>query len=113
MTVVATELERIADPAGAAGAVWRRLGREEWQTLPEALDHPDGDRLYAAQWKKACARRSEREAAEREAKRPTCVRVRRRVHRRALAGDHTVFVAGRVGPTVRSVRERGRRPRGD
>jgi hypothetical protein len=32
--VVVTELERItADPAGAAGAVWRRLGRDEWQTL--------------------------------------------------------------------------------
>ncbi|MCM9077362.1 replication-relaxation family protein [Streptomyces spororaveus] len=78
--VVVAELERItADPAGAAGAVWRRLGREEWQTLPEALDNPDGDRLYAAQWKEARDRRAEREAAEREAaereaKRPVCAR---------------------------------------
>ncbi|PLW73714.1 hypothetical protein C0036_05775 [Streptomyces sp. DJ] len=37
----------IADPGGAAGAVWRRLGRDEWQTLTEALDSPDGDRLHA------------------------------------------------------------------
>ncbi|MFE3583176.1 replication-relaxation family protein [Streptomyces vinaceus] len=73
--VVVTELERItADPAGAAGAVWRRLGREEWQTLPEALDNPDGDRLYAAQRKEVRDRRAEREAAEREAKRPVCAR---------------------------------------
>ncbi|MFE2561274.1 replication-relaxation family protein [Streptomyces sp. NPDC059352] len=73
--VVVSELERItADPAGAAGAVWRRLGREEWQTLPEALDNPDGDRLYAAQRKEVRARRAEREAAEREAKRPVCAR---------------------------------------
>ncbi|MER6523050.1 replication-relaxation family protein [Streptomyces sp. NPDC001553] len=73
--VVVTELERItADPAGAAGAVWRRLGRQEWQTLPEALDNPDGDRLYAVQWKDARDRRAEREAAEREAKRPVCAR---------------------------------------
>lgn len=73
--VVVTELERItADPAGAAGAVWRRLGREEWQTLPEALDNLDGDRLHAAQWKEARDRRAEREAAEREAERPVCAR---------------------------------------
>ncbi|MFF4179445.1 replication-relaxation family protein [Streptomyces sp. NPDC001750] len=71
--VVVTELERItADPAGAAGRVWRRLGREEWQTLSEALGNPDGDRLYAAQRKEARDRRAEREAAEREAKRPVC-----------------------------------------
>ncbi|WP_335938988.1 replication-relaxation family protein [Streptomyces sp. PTD5-9] len=45
--VVVTELERItADPAGAGGRVWRRLGRQEWQTLSEALDNPDGERLY-------------------------------------------------------------------
>ncbi|MFI6645950.1 hypothetical protein [Streptomyces sp. NPDC050504] len=45
--VVVTELERIiADPAGAAGAVWRRFGRERWQTLPGALDNPDGRRLH-------------------------------------------------------------------
>ncbi|MDX3697976.1 hypothetical protein PV726_49120 [Streptomyces europaeiscabiei] len=73
--VVVTELERItADPAGAAGPVWRRLGRDEWQTLPEALDNPDGDRLYAVQWEEARRRQAEREAAEREAQRPVCTR---------------------------------------
>ncbi|MGW1902236.1 replication-relaxation family protein [Streptomyces hirsutus] len=73
--VVVTELERItADPAGAGGAVWRRLGRDEWQTLHEALDNPDGDRLYAVQWEQARRRRAEREAAQREAQRPVCAR---------------------------------------
>lgn len=73
--VVVTELERItAAPAGAAGAVWRRLGRDEWQSLPEALDNPDGDHLYAAQWKEARDRQAEQQAAEREAKRPVCTR---------------------------------------
>ncbi|GAA2966735.1 hypothetical protein [Streptomyces enissocaesilis] len=75
--VVVTELERItADAEGAAGKVWRRLGREEdeWQTLAEALDNPDGDRLYAVQWKEARRRQEEREAAAREAKRPVCTR---------------------------------------
>uniref|UniRef100_UPI0036722FB4 replication-relaxation family protein n=1 Tax=Bacillus tropicus TaxID=2026188 RepID=UPI0036722FB4 len=73
--VVVTELERItANPAGAAGKVWRRLGRQEWQTLPEALDNPDGDRLYAVQLERAHHRKAEREAAEREAKRPVCTR---------------------------------------
>ncbi|MEL5960065.1 hypothetical protein AADR41_35820 [Streptomyces sp. CLV115] len=71
--VVVTELERItADPAGAAGKVWRRLGRDEWQTLDEALGNPDGDRLYAVQWEQARRRKTEREAAEREAQRPVC-----------------------------------------
>ncbi|MFF5639739.1 replication-relaxation family protein [Streptomyces sp. NPDC012825] len=71
--VLVTELERITtDPAGAAGEVWRRLGREEWQTLGEALDNPDGDRLYLVQWRAAKRRREEREAAEREARRPVC-----------------------------------------
>ncbi|MBT2440073.1 hypothetical protein J7E93_08050 [Streptomyces sp. ISL-36] len=71
--VVVTELEGItADPAGAAGAVWRRLGRDEWQTLGEALDNPDGDRLYAVQWREANRRQAEREAAEWEAQRPVC-----------------------------------------
>lgn len=71
--VVVTELERItADPAGAAGAVWRRLGRQEWQTLDEALDNPDGDRLYAVRWEQARRRKAEREAAAREAQRPVC-----------------------------------------
>ncbi|MFI2209839.1 hypothetical protein [Streptomyces sp. NPDC020141] len=73
LPVVVTELERItADPAGAAGKVWRRLGRDEWQTLHQALDNPDGDRLYAVQLKEARRRLAEREAAEREARRPVC-----------------------------------------
>ncbi|MFF0754597.1 replication-relaxation family protein [Streptomyces sp. NPDC004267] len=73
--VVVTELERItADPAGAAGAVWRRLGRDEWQTLSEALDNPDGDRLYRVELQEARRRQAEREAAHREAQRPVCTR---------------------------------------
>ncbi|MFD4860650.1 replication-relaxation family protein [Streptomyces atratus] len=75
--VVVTELERItADPDGAAGKVWRRLGRDEdeWQTLREALDNPDGDRLYTVQRKEAHRRKEEREAAQREAQRPVCTR---------------------------------------
>ncbi|MFC9751236.1 replication-relaxation family protein [Streptomyces niveus] len=73
--VVVTELERItADPAGARGAVWRRLGRDQWQTLREALDNPDGDRLHAVQREQARRRKAEREAAEREAQRPECAR---------------------------------------
>ncbi|WP_459740919.1 hypothetical protein [Streptomyces sp. E-15] len=75
MPVVVTELERItADPAGAAGAVWRRLGREEWQTLTEALDNPDGERLYRVELREARRRQAEREAAHREAQRPVCTR---------------------------------------
>ncbi|MEW2275618.1 replication-relaxation family protein [Streptomyces griseofuscus] len=71
--VVVTELERItADPAGAAGRVWRRLGREEWQALGEALDNPDGERLYRMEQEQSRRRHAEREAAEREAKRPVC-----------------------------------------
>ncbi|WP_221355399.1 hypothetical protein [Streptomyces beigongshangae] len=73
--VVVTELERITtDPAAAAGKVWRRLGRQEWQTLNEALDNPDGDRLHAVQSKEAHRRRQEREAAAKEARRPVCAR---------------------------------------
>ncbi|WP_406406248.1 hypothetical protein OG923_00160 [Streptomyces halstedii] len=71
--MVVTELERItADPDGAGGKVWRTLGRDEdeWQTLGEALDNPDGDRLYAVQREEAHRRQKEREAAEREAQRP-------------------------------------------
>ncbi|MFJ2271819.1 replication-relaxation family protein [Streptomyces sp. NPDC087849] len=73
--VVVTELERItADPAGAAGAVWRRLGCDEWQTLTEALDNPDGERLYRVELQEARRRQAEREAAHREAQRPVCTR---------------------------------------
>ncbi|MET7695235.1 hypothetical protein ABZT06_46340 [Streptomyces sp. NPDC005483] len=75
MPVVVTELERItADPEGAAGKVWRRLGREQWQTLNEALDNPDGERLYAVEVEQSRRRQAERKAAEREAKRPVCTR---------------------------------------
>lgn len=73
--VVVTELERItADPAGAAGPVWRRLGRDEWQTLSEALDNPDGERLYRVELQEARRQQAEREAAHREAQRPVCTR---------------------------------------
>ncbi|MEV2255726.1 hypothetical protein AB0I94_35115 [Streptomyces sp. NPDC050147] len=73
--VVVTELERItADPDGAAGKVWHRLGREEWQTLTDALDNPDGDRLYVVQAEQVRKRQREREAAAREAQRPMCRR---------------------------------------
>lgn len=73
--VVVTELERItADLAGAAGKVWRRLGRDEWQTLTEALDNPDGEKLYRVELQEARRRQAEREAAHREAQRPVCTR---------------------------------------
>lgn len=36
-------------PVGAAGEVWRRLGRGVWQTLSEASDNPDGERLPQVQ----------------------------------------------------------------
>ncbi|MEV5568042.1 hypothetical protein AB0L54_35095, partial [Streptomyces sp. NPDC052196] len=73
--VVVTELERItADAAGAAGRVWRRLGRQEWQTLNEALDNPDGERLYRVEKEQFRRRQAERKAAEREARRPVCTR---------------------------------------
>ncbi|MCI3220863.1 replication-relaxation family protein [Streptomyces sp. NP-1717] len=74
LPVVVTELERItADPGWAAGPVWRRLGREEWQTLPEALGNPDGDRLHTVQREQARRRTAEREVAQREAQRPVRV----------------------------------------
>ncbi|MFJ1804027.1 hypothetical protein [Streptomyces sp. NPDC088180] len=73
--VVVTELERItADPAGAAGRVWRRLGRDEWQKLTEALDNPDGERLYRIEGEQSRRRQAERKAEEREAQRPLCTR---------------------------------------
>ncbi|MGW0607736.1 replication-relaxation family protein [Streptomyces sp. NPDC002640] len=73
--VVVTELERItADPDGAAGKVWRRLGRDEWQTLSEALDNLDGERLYRMEKEQSRRRQAEREAAEWEARRPVCTR---------------------------------------
>ncbi|WP_299542212.1 hypothetical protein [uncultured Streptomyces sp.] len=75
LPVVVAELERIAaDPDGAAGTVWRRLGREEWQALADALDNPGGDRLYVVQAEEARRRQKEREAAALEAQRPVCGR---------------------------------------
>ncbi|MFJ9041915.1 hypothetical protein ACIRF8_35865 [Streptomyces sp. NPDC102406] len=69
------ELERITtDPAGAAGRVWRWLGRDQWQTLSEALDNPDGERLYRIEVEQSRQRQAERKAAEREAQRPVCAR---------------------------------------
>ncbi|MFE0686075.1 hypothetical protein ACFW17_35465 [Streptomyces sp. NPDC058961] len=52
--------------------MWRRLGREKWQTLNEALDNPDGERLYAVELEQSRKRQAERQAAEREAQRPVC-----------------------------------------
>ncbi|MFF0451625.1 hypothetical protein ACFYT4_35635 [Streptomyces sp. NPDC004609] len=48
--------------------MWRRLGCDGWQTLTQALDNPDGDRLYAVQLREARQR-----LAEREARRPVCM----------------------------------------
>lgn len=73
--MVVTGLERVtADPAGAAGRVWRGLGCDEWRALPEALDNPDGERLYRVEFREARRRQAEREAAYREAQRPVCTR---------------------------------------
>ncbi|MEU2358644.1 hypothetical protein ABZ599_37745 [Streptomyces misionensis] len=54
--------------------MWRRLGRKAWQTLSEALDNPDGERLYQVQLREGRRRLAEREAAHREAQRPVCTR---------------------------------------
>lgn len=73
--MVVAELERItADRVGAGGAVWRRLGRQEWQTPSEALDNPDGEQLHTVQYEQTRGREAERQAAEREAQRPVCAR---------------------------------------
>jgi hypothetical protein len=42
--------------------------------LSEALDDPDGERLYAVRLHEARRRQAEREAAHREAQRPVCTR---------------------------------------
>ncbi len=54
--------------------MWCRLGRDEWQSLSEALDNPDGEQLYAIQLRETHRRQAEREAAHREAQRPVCTR---------------------------------------
>ncbi|MFD7306023.1 hypothetical protein ACFV83_34770 [Streptomyces pharetrae] len=78
--------------------------------LSEALDDPDGERLYAVRLHEARRRQAEREAAHREAQR--LYALRHQGHRRALAGDQAVLVARRVGPVVRAVCPAGRRPGG-
>ncbi|MFE9181660.1 hypothetical protein ACFYN5_36215 [Streptomyces sp. NPDC007126] len=49
-------------------------GSEKWQTLSEALDNPDGERLYRMEEDQSRRRQAERKAAEREAQRPVCTR---------------------------------------
>ncbi|WP_333745986.1 hypothetical protein [Streptomyces sp. IBSBF 2950] len=71
--VVVTTLEQLQEH-GADAAVWRRLGREGEQTLAAALDNPDGDALYRRQAARADAEEKQRQAAEREARRPVCTR---------------------------------------
>ncbi|MGW7361295.1 hypothetical protein ACWGI0_32920 [Streptomyces sp. NPDC054802] len=111
--VVVTELERItADPVGAAGKVWRRLGRDEWQTLPEALDSPDGERLYAVPAPRGPPASGGARCRSPGGAAAGVYALRRHVHRRALAGDQAVLVAWRVGPAVRAVCQAGSRPRG-
>ncbi|WP_261386940.1 replication-relaxation family protein [Streptomyces sp. BK340] len=71
--VLVTTLEQLQEH-GAGAAVWRRLGREGEQTLSAALDNPDGDVLYRRQAARAEAEEKQRQAAEREARRPVCKR---------------------------------------
>lgn len=71
--VVVTELEQL-DAHGAGAPVWKRLGRNGWQTLTDALDNPDGDQLHAAERAEQSRRAEERAAAYRESRRPKCVR---------------------------------------
>ncbi|MEU8138202.1 replication-relaxation family protein [Streptodolium elevatio] len=71
--VVVTELEQL-DAHGAGAAVWKRLGRSGWQTLTDALDNPNGDRLYEAERAEVHRRAQEHAAAAREARRPVCTR---------------------------------------
>ncbi|MFJ8596854.1 hypothetical protein [Streptomyces sp. NPDC093598] len=69
MPVLVTTLEQLTEH-GAEAAVWRRLGRNDEQTLTDALDNPDGDALYRRQYAQAEAEDERRRAAEREAQRP-------------------------------------------
>jgi Replication-relaxation len=71
--VVVTTLDALRT-RGADGPVWRRFGRDQWQTLLEALNNPDGDALYEREVAKARATDEQRRAAEREAHRPVCSR---------------------------------------
>ncbi|WP_306324777.1 hypothetical protein [Streptomyces venezuelae] len=98
--VVVTALEKLQEH-GAGAVVWRRLGRIGEQTLTDALDNPDGHILYRAQEARAEAEEKRRRAAEREARRPLCMRCGGKfsderwgeitVHRTAVrAGDTSV-----------------------
>lgn len=98
--VVVTTLEQFQEH-GADAAVWRRLGRTGEQTLTDALDNPDGDALYEFQAARADAEEKQRQAAEREARRPVCARCKAKFtderweeistrSRRWEAGDLTV-----------------------
>lgn len=71
--VVVTELEQL-DAHGAGAPVWKRLGRHGWQTLTDALDNPDGDRLHQEQRAEQRRRAQEHAAAYRESQRPVCTR---------------------------------------
>jgi hypothetical protein len=71
--VLVTTLEQLQEH-GAGAAVWRRLGRTGEQTLTAALDNPDGEALYRRQAARAEAEEEQRRAAEREARRPVCMR---------------------------------------
>ncbi|WP_236570178.1 hypothetical protein [Streptomyces mexicanus] len=75
--VVVTPLEQLTEH-GTGAAVWRRLGREGEQTLPAALDNPDGDALFRDQEARADAEEERRRVAEREARRPVCKRCGRK-----------------------------------
>ncbi|AOR36784.1 hypothetical protein BFF78_00600 [Streptomyces fodineus] len=89
--------------------MWRRLGRGEWQTLHEALDNPDGDRLYAVQHEQACRSRAEREAAEREAQRPVCIACGQRFtddRWNAVRGRWKIETDGLCRPCLDAHRER-------
>ncbi|MEU9376498.1 replication-relaxation family protein [Streptomyces sp. NPDC048255] len=69
--VVVTTLDRLQEH-GADAAVWRRLGRDHWQTLTAALDNPNGARLYEKELTQARAQTAARAAAAREKRRPVC-----------------------------------------
>ncbi|MGW0665374.1 hypothetical protein [Streptodolium elevatio] len=55
--------------AGRCGGGW-----DGWQRLADASDNPDGDTLLRTELAERDRRGREREAAEREAKRPVCTR---------------------------------------
>ncbi|MEV0193131.1 hypothetical protein AB0I39_31945 [Kitasatospora purpeofusca] len=56
---------------GAAAPIWWRSGGQQWATLVEALDNPDGDQLLEQQ-REAARRARELRETERERRRPAC-----------------------------------------